>query len=140
MILRPRHDLGPVEIDGLEERLYEHNRAAVGRDDGEGLGFVIEDESGRLLGAAAGYTWAGVSEIKQMWVDPACRGRGYGRALLDAMVAEARRRGVSRIWVASYDFQAPWLYERAGFRRVVELDGWPEGHVNVILCRSFAED
>jgi GNAT superfamily N-acetyltransferase len=140
MIPKPRHDLSPIEIDGLEDRLYEHNRAAVGRDDGEGLGFVIEDETGRLLGAAAGYTWAGVSEIKQMWVDPAVRGRGYGRALLNAMVDEARRRGVSRIWVSSYDFQAPWLYERAGFRRVVELDGWPEGHVNVILCRSFTED
>jgi ribosomal protein S18 acetylase RimI-like enzyme len=140
MVPEPRHDLSPVEIDGLEDRLYEHNRAAVGRDDGEGLGFVIEDDTGRMLGAAAGYTWAGISEIKQMWVDPAFRGRGYGRALLEAMVAEARRRGVSRIWVASYDFQAPGLYERAGFKRVAELDGWPEGHVNVILCKSLGED
>jgi ribosomal protein S18 acetylase RimI-like enzyme len=140
MVPRPRHDLSPMEIDGLEDRLYEHNRAATGRDDGEGLGFVIEDEAGRMLGAAAGYTWAGISDIKQRWVDPAFRGRGYGRALLGAMVAEARRRGVSRIWVASYDFQAPGLYERAGFSRVAELDGWPEGHVNVILCKSFSED
>jgi ribosomal protein S18 acetylase RimI-like enzyme len=138
--LKPRHDLRPVEIDAIEDRLYEHNRAATGRDDGEGLGFVIEDETGRMLGAAAGYTWAGISEIRQMWVDPAFRGRGYGRALLDAMVAEARRRGVSRIWVSSYDFQAPGLYERAGFQRVAELEGWPEGHLNVILCKSFPQD
>jgi ribosomal protein S18 acetylase RimI-like enzyme len=138
--LKPRHDLSPVEIDAIEDRLYEHNRAATGRDDGEGLGFVIEDETGRMLGAAAGYTWAGISEIRQMWVDPAFRGRGYGRALLDAMVAEARRRGVSRIWVSSYDFQAPGLYERAGFQRVAELEGWPEGHLNVILCKSFPQD
>jgi ribosomal protein S18 acetylase RimI-like enzyme len=75
-----------------------------------------------------------------MWVDPACRGRGYGRDLLTAMVEEARRRGVSRIWVASYDFQAPGLYERAGFKRVAELDGWPEGHVNIILCKTLSED
>lgn len=140
MVVKPRHDLSPVEIDGLEERLYEYNRVATGRDDGEGLGFVIEDETGRMLGAAAGYTWAGISEVRQMWVDPAFRRRGYGRALLDAMVEEARRRGVSRIWVASYDFQAPGLYERAGFRRMTELQGWPDGHVNVILCKSFPED
>jgi ribosomal protein S18 acetylase RimI-like enzyme len=138
--LKPRHDLSLVEIDAIEDRLYEHNRAATGRDDGEGLGFVIEDETGRMLGAAAGYTWAGISEIRQMWVDPAFRGRGYGRALLDAMVAEARRRGVSRIWVSSYDFQAPGLYERAGFQRVAELEGWPEGYLNVILCKSFPQD
>ncbi|MFI4933417.1 MAG: GNAT family N-acetyltransferase [Caulobacterales bacterium] len=137
MNLEPRHDLTPTEIDGLEDRLYEHNRAATGRSDGEGLGFVIRDTEGRMIGACAGYTWAGISEIKQMWVDADWRGRGYGRALLDAMVNEARRRGVSRIWVASYDFQAPGLYERAGFKRIAEFEGWPEGHVNVILCKTF---
>jgi GNAT superfamily N-acetyltransferase len=42
-----------------------------------------------------------------MWIDEAYRGRGYARQLLDAFVAEAARRGVRRIWVASYDFQAP---------------------------------
>ena len=80
---------------------------------------------------------AGVSEIKQMRVDQAFRGRGYGRALLAAMVAEARRRGVSRIWVASYDFQAPGMYEREGFKRMAEFADWPEGRVNVILCKVF---
>jgi ribosomal protein S18 acetylase RimI-like enzyme len=91
-----------------------------------------------MIGAAAGYSWAGVSELRQMWVDAAFRGQGYGRALLEAFVAEARRRGVRRIWVASYDFQAPGLYEQLGFVRMAEFEGWPEGHVNVILCRTLA--
>ena len=133
--LEPRHDLAPAEIGALEERLYEFNRAATGRDDGEGLAFVLRDEAGRTIGAAAGYTWAGVSELRQLWVDESLRGRGHGRALLEAFIAEAERRGVRRIWVASYDFQAPGLYERLGFVRMAEFEGWPEGHVNVILCK-----
>jgi ribosomal protein S18 acetylase RimI-like enzyme len=135
--VQPRHDLTPLEIDAIEDRLYAHNSAATGRDDGEGLGFVIRDDDGRTVALAAGYTWAGVSEIRQMWVDRAFRGKGYGRALLDAMVAEAQRRGVSRIWVSSYDFQAPGLYERAGFKRMAELADWPMGRINVILCKVF---
>jgi GNAT superfamily N-acetyltransferase len=137
MIIEPRHDLTPLEIDAVEDRLYEHNRAAVGRDDGAGMGFVIRDAAGETVGVTAGYTWAGISEIKQMWVDEAWRGRGYGRALLAAMIDEARRRGVLRIWVASYDFQAPGLYERAGFKRMAQFEGWPQGHVNVILCLTL---
>ena len=90
-----------------------------------------------MIGAAAGYTWAGISELKQMWVDKAYRGRGYARALLDAFVEEARGRGARRIWVASYDFQAPGMYEKAGFKRMAEFEGWPEGHVNVILCKTL---
>ncbi len=136
-VLEPRHDLTPMEIDAIEDRLYEYNRAATGRADGEGLGFVIRDGDGRPVGIIAGYTWAGISEIKQMWVDEAFRGRGYGHTLLEAMVAEARRRGVLRIWVSSYDFQAPGMYERAGFKRMAELEGWPEGRVNVILCKTL---
>jgi GNAT superfamily N-acetyltransferase len=137
--VEPRHDLTPMEIDAVEDNLYAHNSAATGHDDGQGLGFVIRDEANKVVAVANGYTWAGVSELKQMWVDQAWRGRGYARALLDAFVAEAKVRGVRRIWVASYDFQAPLMYERAGFRRVIELEGWPEGHVNVILCKTFDE-
>ena len=137
--IEPRHDLTPAEIDAVEDQLYEHNRAATGYDDGMGLGFVIRDSANRIVAVAAGYTWAGISELKQMWVDNAYRGRGYARALLSAFIAEARRRGVRRIWVSSYDFQAPAMYERAGFRRMVEFKGWPEGHVNVILCKSLDE-
>src|SRR3569832_187405 len=70
---------------------------ATGRDDAKGIGFVIRDDGGRLVAAAAGYTWAGTSELKQMWVDPAHRGRGHARDQLAAFVAEAAGRGVRRI-------------------------------------------
>jgi ribosomal protein S18 acetylase RimI-like enzyme len=132
-----RHDLSPSEIDAIEDRIYDHNCRATGRDDAEGLGFVIHNEAGQMIGVAAGYTWSGASELKQMWIDEAYRGRGCARALLDAFIAEACSRGVRRIWVASYDFQAPGMYEKAGFRRVAEFEGWPEGHINVILCKSL---
>jgi ribosomal protein S18 acetylase RimI-like enzyme len=135
--LKARHDLTPDEVDAIEGRLYEHNSHATGRHDGKGLGFVIRDDAGQMIGAAAGYTWAGIAELKQMWVEKAYRRRGYARALLDAFVEEARGRGVRHIWVASFDFQAPGMYEKAGFKRVAEFDGWPEGHVNVVLCKTL---
>ena len=72
-----------------------------------------------------------------MWVDEAYRGRGYARALLNAFIEGACSRGVRRIWVASYDFQAPGMYEREGFKRMAEFEGWPEGHSNVILCKTL---
>ena len=29
------------------------------------------------------------------------------------------------------------MYEKAGFKRMAELEGWPEGHVNVVLCKTL---
>ena len=136
--IQPRHDLTPNEVDAIEDRIYDHNCHATGRHDGQGLGFVIRNEAGQMVGVAAGYTWAGTSELKQLWIDEAYRERGYARALLNAFLTEARSRGVRRIWVASYDFQAPAMYEKAGFKRVAELKCWPEGHTNVILVKILS--
>jgi GNAT superfamily N-acetyltransferase len=128
------HDFTPAEIDRLEDRLYEHNAAAAGHRDGQGLGFEVLDEAGAQIGAVAGHSWGGVAEIKQLWVDPAHRGGGLGVALLDAALAEARRRGCRRVFLMSYDFQAPGLYEKRGFARLIEIPDWPEGHVNVLMA------
>ena len=135
--IEPRHDLSPNELDAIEDRLYDHNSRATGRHDGRGLGFVIRDNAGQMVGVAAGYTWAGTSELQQMWIDAAYRERGYARALISAFVEEACSRGVRRIWVASHDFQAPRMYEKADFKRVAEFEGWPEGHVNAVLCKTL---
>jgi hypothetical protein len=48
-LIQPQHDLSPIEIDAIEECLYNYNRRAVGRNDGRGLGFVIRDEAGRTM-------------------------------------------------------------------------------------------
>ena len=28
------------------------------------------------------------------------------------------------------------MYEKAGFKRMAEFEGWPEGHVNVVLLQN----
>ncbi|RWG16209.1 MAG: N-acetyltransferase [Mesorhizobium sp.] len=137
MTVQAHHDVTAVEIDAIEDSIFVHNQQAVGRADAQGLGFVIRDEAGRIVGVAAGYSWAGTSELKQMWVDEAYRGRGYARELLNAFVAEAAIRGVRRIWAQSYDFQAPGMYEKAGFMRVAECAEWPQGHSNVVHCKTL---
>ncbi|AGB46190.1 GNAT family N-acetyltransferase [Mesorhizobium sp. ESP6-5] len=129
-----------MELSSLEDRLNRDNRRMIDRDDDRGLTFVIRDGAGHAVGVAAGYSWAGTSELTLMWIDEAHRGRGYARQLLDAFVAEAADRGVRKIWVSSHDFQAPDLYEKAGFERMAEFSGWPEGHSNIILCKTIAAD
>ncbi|WP_217568499.1 GNAT family N-acetyltransferase [Mesorhizobium sp. GbtcB19] len=135
--LLAEHDLAPAELDAIEERLDGHNRRLTGCDDDRGLVFLLRDTAGCPIGIAAGYSWAGIAELKLMWVDEAHRSLGHGGKLLDAFIAEASARSVRRIWVSTHDFQAPALYEKAGFERMAELAGWPEGHSNIILCKTL---
>ena len=129
----PQHTLSFAEIECLEDRLYGHNTRATGRDDGKGLAFVAIDEHRNQIGAIAGYSWAGMVEIKQLWVEENHRGHGLGRRLLEAAIAEAAARGCRFVWALSYTFQAPGLYEKFGFDRVTELPDWPPGHAHIVL-------
>ncbi|QHG65885.1 GNAT family N-acetyltransferase [Pseudomonas putida] len=63
-----------------------------------------------------------VVELFQMWVGPSARGLGAGRALLDAAIAWAVRRGAERVClgVTIARSAAMHLYESSGFCPVGE--------------------
>ena len=50
--IEPQHNLSPNELDAIEDRLDDHNSRATGRHDGRGLGFVIRDNAGQMVGVA----------------------------------------------------------------------------------------
>jgi GNAT superfamily N-acetyltransferase len=63
-----------------------------------------------------------VGEITHLLVDPAARGGGIGRALVDAAVAECRAAGVSEVeLVTPPDFAARRFYERLGWVPVQDV-------------------
>ena len=59
-----------------------------------------------------------VGRVGGMWVDPAWRSRGVGRALLHQVFDWAREHGLSRLrlWAPAHSPAALALYGRAGFR------------------------
>ncbi len=82
--------------------------------------FTVRDDCGGLLGIGA-LKALGVDagEIKSMRTAPHATGRGVGRFLLDALIAEARARNYHTLLLETgrtADFAAAiHLYERAGF-------------------------
>ncbi len=61
-----------------------------------------------------------LGEIKRMYVRPAFRREGIGRALVDAAVAEMRAAGYARLRLDSARFmsEAHSVYRAAGFREI----------------------
>jgi GNAT superfamily N-acetyltransferase len=100
------------------------------------LAFVVED-AGALVGAVAGYTWGGICEIRQLWVEASRRGQGLGAALIEAAIDEAAARGCVQLLLATYDFQAPRFYARHGFEELARISDKPVGHTEFILRRRL---
>jgi len=68
------------------------------------------------------------AEIKRMYVRPAHRREGLGRALLDDLIAEAEGAGYERIRLDSPNFMkaAHALYRSSGF---VDIEPYPESEI-----------
>lgn len=80
----------------------------------------VAEEDGRWLGVVGAFARVNPSEVQliSMWVDPAARGRGIARRLIEAVARWTRDRGSSRVvlFVQEANTPAQALYERAGFR------------------------
>jgi len=117
------------------EAILEHDMTELGvfRPPGGHLLLAYEREGSAEDVAAAGIacvrTIGGrTAEIKRMYVCPALRRRGIGRALVDAAVEEMRAAGCARLRLDSARFMADAhpLDHAAGFR---EIEPYPESEV-----------
>ena len=75
-------------------------------------------------GEIVGYTglrfqsWNGAATITDLAVDPAHRGNGVGRALIDGAAERARTGGARSLWLETQNVNHPAIqfYRRCGFR------------------------
>lgn len=81
---------------------------------------LVAEVEGTLSGYAVGYVAADVAELANLAVRKESRGRGVGRALLDAVLAESFRRGALAVFldVRASNLTALALYESASFAAV----------------------
>jgi len=78
--------------------------------------FHVFEHEGRVVGCCALHiTWEDLAEIKSLAVDEAFHGKGYGRRLVEACLAEARELGVPKVFALTY---VPEFFEKLGFVRV----------------------
>ena len=93
-----------------EEEVDEHDRT-----DAAARHAIVLDDGGEPIGAGRYYRIEGnTAQVGRMAVLAPHRGRGVGRLLLDALVADARARGLTRVALNAQD-HAVAFYAKAGF-------------------------
>lgn len=77
---------------------------------------LARDAQGQAIGAARLILHGDLAHIGRMAVLQNWRGRGVGSALLQLMLAEARKQGATSVFLNAQTVAVPF-YERAGFVR-----------------------
>ena len=142
LLVRTHHDFDPqrfIAAASWTEQAY--GSFLESQLDKPEIVILVADRGGKVVG----YTYAGVEgndymalrgpagALYDIVVDPAHRGHGIGRMLLEATLAALKTRGAPRVVLSTAERNtvAQHLFERCGFRRTMiemtrELDG-PEG-------------
>jgi len=130
LLVRLHHDFDPQRFMAASPQTEQGYGSFLGTQlaDPDVIVLVAERD-----GAVVGYTYAGVEGVDYMSlrgpagvlydivVDPAHRGHGIGRLLLEATVALLREKGSPRVVLstAQQNEAAQHLFARAGFRRTM---------------------
>jgi len=78
--------------------------------------FWVYEEKGKVVGCAALHiSWDDLAEIKSLAVVKNKQGKGIGRDLAAACLAEAKVMGAKKIFVLTYK---PEFFKKLGFKRI----------------------
>jgi putative acetyltransferase len=83
---------------------------------------LLAEYAGQLAGCVALHKWEdGVCEMKRLYLRPSFRGKGLGRVLAEAIIAEARRIGYQRMRLDTIEpimKDVVEMYRKLGFREI----------------------
>jgi ribosomal protein S18 acetylase RimI-like enzyme len=148
MIVRDARPAELAEIGDLRVAAYEaggfledashygETLRTLGRDGSGQILAAVGEPTGQILGTVMLQLWpdaghvvrgADEAEVRALAVAPEARGRGAGRALLQAVTGRARASGVRHLLLCTQTtmLAAQHLYTEGGFRRLPERDWSP---------------
>jgi GNAT superfamily N-acetyltransferase len=126
------HESTSEERELIDAKLVEFNKANVPfqqTDAWINLSHVLKDDDGQVIAGvnATLYCW-NILYVDILYVDDAHRGKGYGKRLMDAAEAKAKRLGGYMAHLDTFDWQAKDFYERQSYVVFGVLENCPPGH------------
>ena len=100
--------------------------------------YHIEEEGELVAGIVAEAVFDTV-EGEFLCVKENCRGKGYGRALLQYVEQRAENDGRKRILLNTYSFQAPEFYRSLGYEELLCVDPCFKEYKQYYFCKELNE-
>ena len=105
----------------------------------EQVAFFVTRYENEAAGCGGIKFYPGFGEVKRMFVRPAHRGLGLGKAMLDHLGGYAQQQGVQvlRLETGIYQVEAIALYERYGFRRRAPFSEYEVSSMNIYFEKQL---
>lgn len=99
--------------------------------------FYVFVDDDKVLGAAAlNICWEDLAEVRSLVVHESSAGRGIGKHLVEACLAEARHLGIGRVFALTYQ---QVFFEKLGFAVIEKAELPQKIWGDCIKCAKFPE-
>ena len=97
--------------------------------------FHVYEHEGQITGVCSLFIyWADLAEIRSLAVEPESEGRGVGRKVTEACIAEARDLQIKRVFALTY---RTGFFERLGFHVVNKIELPEKIWKDCLTCTKF---
>ncbi|MGD9020135.1 MAG: N-acetyltransferase [Desulfuromonadales bacterium] len=98
--------------------------------------YVFVDQEQVVGAAALNICWEDLAEVRSLVVDEGFAGRGIGKNLVEACLAEARTLGIGRVFALTYQQR---FFEKLGFTMIDKSELPQKIWGDCIKCAKFPE-
>ncbi|AMV72976.1 acetyltransferase [Desulfuromonas sp. DDH964] len=99
--------------------------------------FYVFEENGETVGTVCLHIcWEDLAEVRSLAVSADCEGRGLGRELVEACLAEARDLGMKRVFALTYK---PVFFAKLGFHEIEKSELPQKIWGDCMKCAKFPE-
>ncbi|KOO08955.1 GNAT family N-acetyltransferase [Vibrio hepatarius] len=131
-MLNPPKNIKDLIYNGLKSFNLKH----FPDEEMQSLACVAEDPGGNFLGGLTGQIFTNTLFVEFLWLDDSNRSAGIGSKLMAEVEQQAKKLGVTDIYLDTYTFQAPGFYAKLGFEEVGRYTGFPTRGVDKIFLQK----
>ncbi len=113
-----------AQNDGIIRDGIIHFNKQILKENAKHWSIYVKSERQLIIGGALIWEHSDALYIDVLWVDDAYRGQGIGRNIMQKIENEAKNKGLGKLYVDTFSFQAEEFYTKQGFYRIAIVDDY----------------
>jgi GNAT superfamily N-acetyltransferase len=131
-------ELDPADVAVITDGLGAYDFSQIGYRDFRRLAVFVRDaQTGKVVGGLYGRSEFGLVYVDWLFLPENLRGARIGSRVLAMAEEEGRRRGCTRIALATLSVQAPGFYKKQGYDVAATIDCDPPGLTRYYMMKKL---
>jgi GNAT superfamily N-acetyltransferase len=130
-------DITDDQVSYIEEKLEEYDEKHITYKMEGRIRIGIREGDRIVAGLDACMTAFKILYVSTVYVEEACRRKGYGKALIEEMEKRAKALGANTIRLDTFDWQGKDFYEALGYKCVGSYSNAEDGYSEYFFMKRI---